>query len=258
MYFQLAKCVFSQHFQYRESIFFQFIGQLLRLYIQISIWKVLLQFRQEDMTFEEMVVYTTASLIFWLLTQSEVTSSLSEKVKSGSIAIDLIRPINLKWYTFWEQLSSNLFSLLFVGLPIVVIVGFVWPFAKLQPESCLLFVVSCGLAVVLSFYFQYVIGLLVFWFKDGTYGRMLIGGLMEIFSGKTIPLWFYPLFLNKICQVLPFRFMVYEPIAILLGKYGRMDAFFIMGMQILWIAVFWTVEKCIWHKVRVQIEVQGG
>ncbi len=47
MYFQLSKCTFMQQFQYRESVLFQFIGTFMWVYIQLCIWRALLEYRGE-------------------------------------------------------------------------------------------------------------------------------------------------------------------------------------------------------------------
>ena len=161
MYFQLSKCTFSQQFQYRESMFFQLIGKFIWIYINLCIWKALLAYREVGRSYEEMVVYVLVAEILLLLCHSNVAVDLAEKVKTGDISINLIRPVGLKWYSFWEQMSSNLFRLLFVGLPTIVISVSLWPVCSLSTENVLLALVSTALAVLLNFYFQYIVGLLV-------------------------------------------------------------------------------------------------
>lgn len=258
MYFQLSKCTFSQQFQYRESMFFQLIGKFIWIYINLCIWKALLAYREVGRSYEEMVVYVLVAEILLLLCHSNVAVDLAEKVKTGDISINLIRPVGLKWYSFWEQMSSNLFRLLFVGLPTIVISVSLWPVCSLSTENVLLALVSTALAVLLNFYFQYIVGLLAFWFKNGTYAKMLIGGLMSIFAGQKIPLWFYPSFLVTICSFLPFKYMVYEPIAILLGEYRGGEAINVLLMQAAWILGLWILECFVWHRVQTAIEIQGG
>lgn len=261
MYLQLAKCVFNQQFQYRESVFFQLVGNFLWIYIQICIWWALLGVESGnpgEIGFRDMVAYTTMSFLLGILTQSNIASELSEKVKTGMIAIDLIRPISLKWYLFWQQLSANLFQCLFIAVPIMISAFVLWPYSIPIGINLLMAFVSSILAVILIFYFQYTVGLLVFWFKDGTYASMLINGLMELFSGRKIPLWFYPAVLASICEYLPFQFMVYEPIAILLNYYERSEMISIVALQIVWILFFMVLEKIIWKRLQTHIEVQGG
>lgn len=258
MYFQLSKCVFSQQFQYKESILFRFIGIFLWVYVQLSVWYALLQYRSDERSFEVMVVYVLAVQLITLFMQSDVAVNLAEKVRTGQISIDLIRPINIKWYSFWEQISANLFEILFLGIPVLIIGGVIWDTVKLELMNILCFFIGTILAVLLNFYFQYVVGLLSFWFKDGTYARMFISGLMTIFSGKQIPLWFYPSALYAVCSVLPFRFMVQEPVSILLGEYGKTDILSVFGLQIIWILIFWGMERMIWRLIQRQIEIQGG
>ena len=48
---------------------------------------------------------------------------------------------------------------------------------------------------------------------------MITDSLFTLFSGLSIPLWFYPQWLEKFCGYLPFRLTVYEPVCIWLGRY---------------------------------------
>ncbi len=258
VYSQLIRFVFKQQFQYRESIWLKIIGNFLWIYIEISIWKALLGFQTKKGEFQEMLIYICASFAFSLLSYSNVANDLSEKVRSGTIAIDLIRPINLKWYLFWQQLSMNLFRFCFTGLPVLGVVCMLWPCDSTMGIYVPIALVSALMAIVLVFYIQFVIGLLTFWFKEGTYSRMLVNGLMELFSGRKIPLWYYPAFLVTICKLLPFRYTVYEPIAILLGKYEVFYSIKIICWQCIWIAIFWRLEKVMWNRIKIRIEIQGG
>ena len=110
MYFQLSKCTFSQQFQYRESMFFQLIGKFIWIYINLCIWKALLAYREVGRSYEEMVVYVLVAEILLLLCHSNVAVDLAEKVKTGDISINLIRPVGLKWYSFWEQIYLGCYS----------------------------------------------------------------------------------------------------------------------------------------------------
>lgn len=235
------------------------VGNLLRVYIQVCIWTALLKSGSKDtVSLQDMVTYTIVAYIFSKITHSNVCAKLSQKVRSGTIAMDLIRPISLKWYLFFEQLSDNIFNLLFVAGPVVILSALVWGIVVSDITYLILFVISTVLSVLLAFYFQYVIGLFAFWVKDGTYTRMITEGLLEVFSGAIIPIWFYPSILKNICDWLPFRLIVFEPIAIFLGKYPLPECTNLIGLQLMWIFIFVLFEKFIWHRIQKEIVVQGG
>lgn len=259
MYLALMLCNFKQQFAYRASLYMRILGSMIRVYIQVSIWQALLRAGSSvDQTVEELVTYTLAAFLISQITHNDTAQALATKVKEGSIAIDLIRPFPLKWYLFYQQLSENLFSFLFTGVPVVLVSALLWSMRMPGVLDMLFGLLSLGLAVLLTFSFQYAVGLLVFWLKDVTYTRMITGGIVELFSGSLIPLWFYPEAFRQVCMLLPFRFMVFEPISVFLGSYDVTGCARVILIQLFWVAVLSILGEFIWRKIQKDITVQGG
>lgn len=259
MYLALMRYNFKQQFAYRASLYMQILGSIIWVYIQVCIWQALLRTGNAvEQTVEDLVTYTVVAFLINQITSNNTAHALAAKVKSGSIAIDLIRPFPLKWYLFYQQLSENAFSLIFVGTPITLLSLLLWGVRMPGMLDLFFGLISIILAVFLVFSFQYAIGLLVFWLKDVTYTRMITGGIVELFSGSMIPLWFYPEAFRQVCMVLPFRFMVFEPISVFLGEYDVMGCIRVIAIQFFWTLVLTVVGELIWKKVQKNITVQGG
>ncbi len=258
LYLCLLAKTFKQQFVYRSDLFFRTLGGILRLYIQVCIWTALLAQGAAEVTLTEMVTYIVVASLLTGLTHSTISYTLAERVRQGTIALDLIRPVDLRTYLLCTQLSENLFSLLFSSLPVVSVAVLVWGVIWPTLPNLLLFLLSTGLAVLLMFLIEYAIGLLVFWVKDGVYTDFLIHGLFTIFSGTTIPLWFYPEFLAKIAYRLPFRLITFEPISIYLGRYQWEKSLQVIIWQCFWIVLFFLLAVLIWRKIQKSIFIQGG
>jgi ABC-2 type transport system permease protein len=259
MYMTLIKCSFKQQIQYKWDLLFHIIGDWLRIYIKICIWNALLKAGTGDgADFKSLAAYTIVASMVMLLTKSHVAEDLSDRVRSGMIAVDLIRPISLKWYCFFNQIGENLFSLLFEGILIAVISWKVWSLPLPEINIIIPFVLCLTMGIIIMFYIQYIIGLLVFWMKDGTYTNMITYALFVMFSGIEIPLWFYPDWLRGIGQVLPFRFIVHEPIVIWLGQMGVREIAFTLMMQMFWLMTLFLTERKLWNFIKKNIEIQGG
>lgn len=259
MYLALMRYNFKQQFAYRASLYMQIIGSVIWVYIKVCIWQALLRTGNSvEQTVEELVTYTVVAFLIEQITSNNTAHALAAKVKNGSIAIDLIRPFPLKWYLFYQQLSENVFYTIFIGGPITLISILLWSVRIPEAADFVFGLLSIILAVFLTFSFQYLIGLLVFWLKDVTYTRMITGGILELFSGSMIPLWFYPESFRQVCMVLPFRFMVFEPISVFLGEYDTMGCIRVIAIQFFWTIVLTIVGEFIWKKVQKNITVQGG
>lgn len=259
MYWALIVCNFKQQFTYRASLYMRILGSIIRVYIQVCIWQALLQAGSPvEQTVEQLVTYTLTSFLIMQITRNNTAQMLAAKVRDGSIAIDLIRPFPLKWYLFYQQLSENLFNFVFVGIPVSVVSLLLWSMCAPGIMGLFFGIVSTSLAVFLTFSFQYAVGLLVFWLKDESYTRMITGGIVELFSGSLLPLWFYPEAFRRVCMFLPFRFMVFEPISVFLGEYDLLGCVRVVCIQLFWVIVLTVISELIWKKIQHSITVQGG
>ncbi len=260
MYLSLLVKNFKQQFAYRSDVFFRIIGSILRIYIQICIWTALLGHGgfTKTVSLPAMISYAIVSYFISELIHSRISYTIANKVRLGAIAIDLIRPVSLVRYLFCEQLSENVFYLIFAGGPVLLVAICFWGFTLPALPVLAHFLISLALAVILMFYIEMAAGLLVFWVKDGAYADMLVGGLFTVFSGSTIPLWFYPKFLVTVANALPFRYITFEPISVFLGKYDLDQARQVILIQMFWIGVVWLLERTIWQRVQKSIFVQGG
>lgn len=244
---------------FRSEIVFGIIGSLLRILIQISIWTALLAGGSvQNITLSDMVTFTILSFVVGLFTWTDLARVLGRKVKSGTIAIDLVRPINLKLFLVSEDISQHFFTLLSSGIPVVIIATIVWGIQLPPLPIFLLFLLSLILAIWLMYSLDYTMGVLVFWITNDQYLSFMKGSLMTIFSGSLIPLWFYPDWLLRIGFFLPYRLIVFEPISIFLGHISWDEALNIIFMQLLWIAILYAAEKVLWHKAQKHVFVQGG
>jgi ABC-2 type transport system permease protein len=262
MYISVFTKNLKQQLMYRSEFFLRIIGAMLFIYIQISIWRALLSSESSagsPTSLPEMLSYIIVAYLLQQVSRSNFTYAYADKVREGNIAVDLIRPINLRNYMFAEQLSENFCVAIFSCLPVAVISFVIWGF--FPPPTALhvlLFSLSAVFALLLSFYFDYIAGVCVFWTKNPVYTYQIVRGLFTICSGTAIPLWFYPDWLSAICRVLPFRMASFEPLQIYLGRVNAMGAVQIIFMQIAWLVILFIVERLIWFKIQKNIFVQGG
>ncbi|MDF2716581.1 MAG: hypothetical protein K0R28_3506 [Paenibacillus sp.] len=251
---------FLQRFTYRANSYFFILSSILRLSILASLWSALLgEGSVQGTTVADMMAFVMINMIVSALTRSNIANKLAERFNDGSIAIDFIRPIRLKYYLISEQLGENLYSTIFHILPVAV-VGLVFLDIQL-PDAWWqsgMFVLTLVLGIVLVYMINYLIGLLVFWMKTAFYTNWLLGALMELFAGSVVPLWFYPAGLYHVAMALPFRFISFEPISIFLGRTTWNESWTVVGFQLVWIAVLLLVERVLWRSVQTKVIIQGG
>ena len=121
-----------------------------------------------------------------------------------------------------------------------------------------LYCVSVALAFFISFLFSFIMGTSVIWLKNSFFLDNLRSLVLRLFSGAIVPLWFFPGWLNRASDFLPFRYIVFEPISILLGKTPMEQIPGVLLMQVLWIGLLFGMMSFIWAMGRRHIMIQGG
>ena len=251
----------KQQMMYRSEFLLSAVGSLLFVYVQVAIWRALLGQDSVDtpFTINMMVTYIIIAYVLRRASHTYFPLAYAEKVNRGDIAIDLIRPVSVKNMMVSEQSSENLCIVLFSCVPVAIIAGFLWGFEFVaNPAQMALFAVSFVFAIALRFYVEYIFGMLVFWVRNDVYTRQLVGGLMIVFSGAAVPLWFYPDWLRTIGMFLPFGLMAFEPIQIFLATVSISESLIILGRQALWLLGLWLIERFVWSRIKNNVFVQGG
>ncbi|GKU77481.1 ABC-2 family transporter protein [Paenibacillus sp. L3-i20] len=253
---------FQQHFVYRANTLILMLGSFLKLFVLISVWRGLFHGREEigGVTYDHMILFVLINLLVGTLTHSRIGDTIGEKVISGNISTDLLRPISFKTYIIADQWGENLFRFLFSAIPACVIY-FVFmsiPTVPSEPSRIILFLISVTSGIIIIYHIHYLLGLTSFWTGNSYYVDWFMRAFFELFAGTFVPLWFYPQFLLQIGTFLPFRLVTFEPIAILVGKTSISGAIGIIALQWGWIVALVLLEKWVWQRAQNKVFIQGG
>ena len=259
-YFYTMYIAFLNESTYRANVVFTMLFDVLMLFITVSVWTALYAGRGvvNGQSLSQMVLYVLAVQACRRMTRNSLPEVMNEKITSGSIASDFIRPVSIMLSSIADQLGRNVFRFIFATMPVLIIGNVFFNPAPVSPVNVVFFVLSILLGMALMLQICWAIGLVSFWTKNGVFGRMLTNSLVEVFGGTTVPLWFYPPFMRTICSVLPFSYMFFYPAGILMGKYGIGEVINIFGIQLLWIVMMIGVERLVWFRARKVVTVQGG
>lgn len=251
---------FKEKYTYRFDFYVSFLASILVVIVQVNVWQALYKGNLVDIaSINDMITYVLISSIIFTLTKSDAANKIGRKVEDGSIIGDFTRPVNFKNYLFAEDLGNNFFQVLFVSLPSVLIVSIFYGFSwQVDLIKSLIFVLSLVLAILISFYIKYIIGLFAFWLETSWYIPFFVGAIFELFSGSTVPIWFFPEWLKTISDLLPLRLVFFEPISIFLNKYSFTDSLSIIFAQVIWLLILVNLEKLLWFNAQKKIVVHGG
>ena len=261
MYVMFMKNAFRENYIYRANTLIYIFTGTLGLLIQFNIWQAVYAAHGtvDNISLAEMLTYVILTAFVSPLTRSNIGFKLGEKIRSGEIAGDFIRPISLKWYLFADQLGNSVYDIFLQLIPTGVMLLLYQTF--LPPKDFFhsgMFFLTILLGILLAYSLNYFLGLFVFWVKNYGFISWFLRAFTMLFAGSAVPLWFYPPALQAVANVLPFRFIAFEPISIYLGKTPVDEIWAVVVGQIIWIAVFLIASHLLWKKAQKVITVQGG
>ena len=183
---------------------------------------------------------------------------LAWRIRDGSIATDLLRPLDPQRYWLAFDLGRAPYHFLFRGLPPFVLGALVFELHWPSPLDALAFLVSLVLAVVVSFGFRFIYNTAAFWLLDFRGVVTLATTVVLFFSGMAIPIRYFPHALRELCYALPFASVIQTPVDIWLGKREGLALVGMIGLQLLWAIVLLGLGHVLLARATQRLVVQGG
>lgn len=206
----------------------------------------------------DFVAYFLAALIVRQLTGNWVAWQIGEDVRSGAMAMRLLRPI----HPFVAYAASHAAAIPFrsiIALPVAVILLASSGSGALttDPARLALVVPSIALAWLITFALMFMIGALAFFLTQTMAIANLYFALYSLFSGYLMPL---PLLgpVGKIARWLPFRFMLSAPVELMTSAPDGDSPARVLGGQAAWAAIALAGALVLWRRGVRRFEAVGG
>jgi ABC-2 type transport system permease protein len=183
---------------------------------------------------------------------------LALRIRDGSIATDLSRPLDPQRYWLAFDLGRAPYHLLFRGVLPFVVGAIVFELHYPSPLNAAAFVLSVAVAVVVSLGFRFLYNASAFWLLD-IRGVMTVAITINLFlSGMVMPLSFFPDWLRTIARGLPFASILQTPVDIWLGKHHGAGLPGMIALQMLWAGILLALGRVALRAGSRRLVVQGG
>ncbi|MEZ0491698.1 ABC-2 family transporter protein [Kineococcus sp. TBRC 1896] len=119
-------------------------------------------------------------------------------------------------------------------------------------------VVSLVAGVSVSFAARWIVNLTAFWLTEVRGILLLYTVLATTLTGLSIPVAWFPPWLNALAHATPFPSMLQTPVDVVLGRAADLDALRLLGVQLGWLAALLAAGRVLLAAGARRLVVQGG
>lgn len=262
-YVGFAQRGFQRAISYRFQFWSELVINLLFMYVYVCLWRALYTGREAVAGYGRVRLLTYIVVSQTLITFQFTVGAwriIETKVRSGEVAIDLVRPVDFQGMMLAAATGTAAHTLLTNMLPKFALFAAAGVVGRpAAPLALALFPLSAALGFLVLFGIEFLVGVSAFWLVEvrGLYS-VVMWGIAGLFSGYFLPLEFFPRWLAAIAHTLPFAAMVYTPAAIYAGSIAGTAAISAVLGQLAWAAALFGAGRALFAVAHRRLVVQGG
>lgn len=258
-YLEFARKAFAREATYRVEVFTSVGSLLLRVYVLRSLWTALYAQNAApvNIPLHAMITYATVALLMSLVLEVDGTRLIRERVREGTIATDLMKPISLPVYYFSDGFGQTVFH----ALTILPALGLALLFVHVDVPSwpvLAAFIVSFVFGYFVNFALNFLMNVVAFWTLETFALQLTVRWASDLLSGQIVPLDFFPGILGTIVANLPFAAIYSTPLRIYIGELPAAAWPAALAAQIGWLELFAAMAAVAWRAAERRVVVQGG
>lgn len=240
---------------YRANFFLEILGGAALfgaiLFLWVSIYKNSSVTQIGGYTLPQMITYLVGGgLISSFIMLTSQGDEVDDDINEGLISNYLVKPLNIIYYWFVRDVARKFLTAILgiAAFSLVILTGNRFLLLPASLPAAILALAAVFGGAILHFIFFYLSSVISFWFGRTWGFRFVFRVTMEIATGAIIPLSFLPGIWKNVFEFLPFKFIVYFPMQIYLGKISTTEILAGFAEGILWLAILAGLSWYLWKK----------
>jgi ABC-2 type transport system permease protein len=261
-YWAIVSARFRMSLQYRSAALAGIVTQLFWGLISVMVFTAFYHSttRPQPMALHEVIDYIwLGQALLLVLPMFYDNAEIAEMVRTGTLAYELLRPVDLYGFWYTRVIGTRVASVLLRAIPQFLLAGL---FLGLEPphsaSAAAAWLAATVLAVVLSCAMVMVSWVSTLWHLAGDGVMQLLPVLIFICSGAIVPLPFFPDWAQGILNWLPFRGLWDLPFRLYTGHIPAAQAPRLLLQQTLWIVALVLFGRWLLRRGTRRLVVQGG
>ena len=249
--------------EYRIDFILSIFGSAFPIIVQYFIW--LSVYNNSSLsyiygyTFEGMVSYIIFASIVSKFIAAGFEYEIGRDIKDGGLNKYIIKPISYFKYRISCFIGNKTVQFLLDG--IILFISYIvlnrTMNVAIELTNVITFIIVIPICIVLNFLIFYAVSSMSFWTGEIWGIVIAIRMLVNILSGGVLPLDVFGDKINEIFKYMPFRYIIYFPINVLMGRVDAGEVRMGIIIQIVWIIIVYIIGKILW-KIGIKKYVSTG
>ncbi|GHJ36560.1 ABC-2 family transporter protein [Streptomyces sp. TS71-3] len=264
LYALVALNGFRRHATYRTAtaagIFTNTVFGVILAYTYLALWHQRPHLGGYDQGQALTYVWLGQGLLMVMATMGGgFEDELTERIRTGDIAIDLYRPADLQVWWFAGDTGRAAFHLVGRGVLPMAVGSLLFDLAlPADPVRWLAFLLAVALGTAVSFGIRFLVALSAFWLLDGAGVTQMAWLAGMFFSGMLLPLNVFPGTLGEVARALPWSALIQVPADVFLGERTGRALLGAYAFQAGWALVLLAAGRLLQSTATRRVVVQGG
>lgn len=258
---EIAKLSMKSNISYVFAAWGAFFSNIFQIFILYYLWMAIYGNNStlDGIGKDQMITYIILSRILYTQITWSFIHVLGNKIQSGDIVMDLLRPVDFQLFTYISRLGDIISFGIMNAIPALLLTGIcLGLYIPHNPLILIYSVISLLMAITISFFVEFWIGLLAFYTVNSWGLQTLYEAAIALFSGSLIPLAFFPSGIKPIVNFLPFKDMLYTPISIYLGIAKGNQIIESVFFQFTWVIILLVLSRIMYCFSIKKVTIQGG
>ena len=202
-------------------------------------------------SFNSILIYYLTALCLNVLVISHPEYDIAEHINQGFLSSFLIKPLSYIKYYLANEVAYKVVRITNLIFLIIIVLNFVPDFShvfRLTVSEWIRLLLMMLLAFNIYSFFKFLIGFLAFWLTEISWILGAWDLLNLLFSGMLILIDLMPKTFQKIAAILPFKYLIYAPVQLLLQKSTIKEQLFSLIIQGFWLIFLIFLTKKVWRK----------
>ncbi len=247
--------------QYRGAMIGGILCQMFFGLVLIALYRALYEGKPQSTPIESVVTYVWLQQAFFRMMLA-IDNELVDKIKSGDIAYDMCRPVNMYGFYYARIAAQKVMGSLMRAVPMLILAVLLPKGWGISAPASIPNLLAAVPALILGLLCVCALSNITMAFTmltlDARGMQGLLNLLMMTFSGNLLPLTLFPDRWQEFITLIPYAQLLDAPIRLYTGDYALTDVIRVYMIQAFWIIVLIALGTYMWNVNKKRLIVQGG